>query len=97
VWENDHPVGNLQTPNEFGALKIRHQPLAEASGMDGFWVVVNLWVRRPLVASPLVGDGRQKMTTVGDKPRRYLYHPLLAHYRFLNSTQFPPLLVVVNL
>jgi len=22
-----------QTPNEFGALKIRHQPLAEANGM----------------------------------------------------------------
>jgi len=24
------------TPNEFGALKIRHQPLAEASGMGSF-------------------------------------------------------------
>jgi hypothetical protein len=28
------PVGSLsQTPNKFGAHQIRHQPLAEASGM----------------------------------------------------------------
>ena len=26
---------NNSSPNEFGALKFRHQPLAEASGMNG--------------------------------------------------------------
>ena len=25
---------NFQTPNEFGAQKVRHQPLAKASGVD---------------------------------------------------------------
>jgi len=28
------PAKNFQTPNEFGAQKVRHQPLAKASGME---------------------------------------------------------------
>ena len=36
VREHDLPVKNSQTPNEFSAQKIRHQPLAEASGMGNF-------------------------------------------------------------
>jgi len=28
-------------PNEFGALKIRHQPLAKASGMKSFGTLSN--------------------------------------------------------
>ena len=35
VWEHDPPVNKHQTPNEFGAQKFRHQPLAKANGMDG--------------------------------------------------------------
>jgi len=34
-WEGEAPV-EPPTPNEFGALKIRHQSLAEVSGMGGF-------------------------------------------------------------
>jgi len=34
VREHDPPVNKHQTPNEFGAQKFRHQPLAKASGMN---------------------------------------------------------------
>ncbi len=34
-WEGEAPA-EPSLPNEFGAQKIRHQPLAEASGMGSF-------------------------------------------------------------
>jgi hypothetical protein len=36
VQEHNPSVKNSQTPNEFGTLKVRHQPLAEASGTGSF-------------------------------------------------------------
>ena len=39
VREHDPPVKNSQTPNEFGAQKVRHQPLAKASGMKSFRIL----------------------------------------------------------
>jgi len=35
VREHDPPVKTPKTPNEFGAQKFRHQPLAKASDMNG--------------------------------------------------------------
>ena len=36
VQKHDPPVKNSQTPNKFAAQKFRHQPLALASGMKSF-------------------------------------------------------------